>query len=215
MDNLESIEKFVRDGFVQQLQREFGCAVIPTPAADKANAIKQLAQGANVTYPYILATPGQVAANPNSYNSHRLSRQGLPVALSSDGRQYRVALLWPANFDYELTFVTNSYAGVPGKEMGVQQFVSRCLLCRRSGNLQFNVNYGLLSVSISYTMQESISFSPRENPAESETIYQVTCQITVHGYQSEEQLTTRGKIHTVLLTTEVAPQQQTGQFIPF
>lgn len=215
MAQLESIEKFVRDGFIQQLQREFGCAVIPTPAGDKAHVIKQLAQGKQITYPYIIAIPGQVSANASSYNSHRLSRQGVPVQLSTDGKQYQVARVWPANFDYELVFCTNSYAGVAGRVMGVQQFISRWMMVRRNGTLQFNVDYGLLKVSVSYIIPESVTFTPRENPAENESVYQVTCQITVNGFQSEEQLSTRGKINTLMLSTEIAPMQTEGHFIPF
>lgn len=214
MNKIESIEKFVKDGFVQQLQREFRCAVIPTTATDKATAIRKLAQGKQITYPYILASVTQVSVNLNGYNAHRLARQGVPVDLSSDGKQYRVARIWPASFEYELTFVTNSYNGT-NDTLGVQQFISRWMLCRRNGTLQFNVRYGLVSAAVSYAIPESVSLQPRENPTESETAYSVSCQLTLHGYQSEEQLSTAGKIHTVLLSTEIAPQQKGGQFIPF
>jgi hypothetical protein len=80
--------------------------------------------------------------------------------------------------------------------------------------LNFNIDYGLSRMTVTTTVSDSLAVPKRENPADTESIYQVVANITIHGYISEPSLQTRGRINQIVLAE--GPALQPGQqFFPF
>ena len=202
---IQPIDDLIKQGFAQQMIRQFRAQTIYTTSPDKLKTLQQLLGNDPVKYPYIFLNVQSTAPNTDSYNAHRLSRHGIPVSLNTDNNQIQMARIVPVNFEIEVTFVTNEYSG---DLTTVQGFVTRWLFARRNGALQFNVDYGLSQLSISYMLSDNISTPPRESPADGESVYQIVTTATVHGYVSEPELGTRGRINRIQLAEVSAEQLQ-------
>jgi hypothetical protein len=200
---IEPVDALVKAGFAQQMIRQFRAEASYTTAPDKLKALQQYLGNKTPTYPYIFLNVQSTAPNNDSYNAHRLSRHGIPVSLNTDNNQIQTARIVPVNFEIEVTFITNKYTG---ELDAVQGFVTRWLFARRNGALQFNVDYGLSQLSISYMLSDNVPTPPRENPADGESVYQVVTTATVHGFISEPELGTRGRVNRIQLA-EVSVEQ--------
>lgn len=202
---IQPVDALIRTGFAQQMTRQFRAKSFYTTSPDKLKALQQLLGNAPVEYPYIFLNVQSTSPNNDSYNPHRLSRHGIPVALNTDNNQLQMARVIPVNFEIEVTFVTNKYSGDLDS---VQGFVTRWMMVRRTGALQFNVDYGLSQLSISYMLSDNVPTPPRENPADSESVYQIITTATVHGYVSEPELGTRGRVNRIVLADVTDVQLQ-------
>jgi hypothetical protein len=208
------IDNFIREGFSQQITKQFRCPAIFVSSVDKLRNLQALQGNAPPKYPYIFLGVQSIAPNPESYNTNRIARQGIPVALNTDNNQYQLARLIPVNFEVEVAFTTNKYSGEDTDS--VEGFTRRWLFARRIGSLNFNIDYGLSQISVSYALNDSISIAPRENPTEQESVYVVTNTATIHGYVSEPELGTRGRINEIVLTEEhPLNAMSASQFLPF
>lgn len=202
---IQPVDDLVKTGFAQQMIRQFRAETVYVTSPDKLKALQVMLGNKPVKYPYLFLNVQSTSPNVDSYNPHRLSRQGIPVSLNTDNNQIQMARIVPVNFEIEVTFVTNQYSGDLST---VQGFVTRWLFARRNGALQFNVDYGLSQLSISYMLSDNVPTPPRENPADGESIYQVVTTATVHGYVSEPELGTRGKVNRIQLAEVSAAQLQ-------
>lgn len=208
---IQPVDNFIREGFSKQMTKQFRCPAIFTTGIDKLRVLKTMLGNKQPEYPYMFLSLQSVGPNTESYTTHRLSKQGIPVLVNTDNNQVQLARLIPVNFEVEVTFVTNKYSG---ELDSVEGFARRWLFARRIGSLNFNVDYGMTQLSISYSLGESVPFQPKENPAEQESVHIVVATATVHGYISEPELGFRGRINQILLT-ENPPVQDGGQFFPF
>jgi len=200
---IQPVDSFIKDGFLQKVIQQFRAQALYVTSPDKLKALQTLLNNATPKYPYLFLNVQSQAPNPNSYTSHLLSRQGIPVSLNTDNNQFQLARIIPTLFEVEMTFITNAYSG--GLE-SVEGFNRRWLLVRRNGAMQFNVDYGLSQLSISYQLGDSISIPARENPAEAESVYQVVTQATINGYVSEPVLGTRGRINNLQFGIKTSDQ---------
>ena len=155
-----------------------------------------------------------MAPNLDSYLNLSLLRQGIPVRINTDNNQAQLVRLVPTNFEIEVTYITNKYSGDLDS---VEGYVRRWLFARRNGSLQFNINYGMSQLSISYLLGDSVPIQPRDSPTDAESVYQVITTATVHGYVSEPELGTRGIINQIQLTDThpTAGSVSGAQFFPF
>jgi hypothetical protein len=141
--------------------------------------------------------------------SHKLARGGVPVSLNADNNQIQTTRLVPANFEIEVTYVTNKYSG-EGTD-SVEGYIRRWLFARRVGSMNFNVDYGLTQLSISYSITDSAPVPVRDNPADAESLYMFTSVITLHGFTSEPELSSVGRINQI----QLAHPAGSGQFFAF
>jgi hypothetical protein len=81
--------------------------------------------------------------------------------------------------------------------------------------MNFNVDYGLTQLSISYQLVDNIPITPRENPADRESVYVITTTATIHGFISEPELTSVGKINQIQLADSHPGAVSGAQFFPF
>jgi len=206
------IDNFIREGFAKHIQTQFRCPAIFVSSIDKLRNLQTLQGNSQPKYPYIFLAIQSITPNNDSYMTHRLSRQGIPVTLTDDNRQFHNARLIPAKFEIEVTYTTNKFSGDDTDSL--EGFTRRWLFARRIGSLNFNVDYGLSRVAISYTLGENVPVQPRENPAEQESVYVVNTTATVMGYVSEPELGQRGRINQILLSTDTPPPPK-SQFFEF
>lgn len=203
---IQPVDSFIREGVARKLTEQFRAPAIFVSAPDALKNLKLMLGNKQPEYPYIFLRQQSVAPNPDSYNAHRLVREGVPVQFSKN--QFSMARILPVNFMVELTFITNKQSGDLDS---VEGFTRRYLFMRRNGAMSFTVGYGMTSLPITYTLDESVTTSPRENPADAESIYTLVTNLTIHGYISEPSLGTRGRIQDIILSDKVPP----GHFKPF
>jgi hypothetical protein len=209
---IDPVDKFVRAGFEQHMQSQFRTPVIWTESPDALANLKAMLGNKQPEYPYIFLFESSTSPNTESYTTNRLARHGIPVTVNVDGKQFQTAKLLPTNFEIEVTFISNKYAGLDPDS--VNGFVRRWWFTRRNGALNFSIDYGLSRLTVTSTVSDSLAVPKRENPADQESVYQVVANITVHGYISEAALMTRGRINQIVLAD--APPLEPGQhFFPF
>lgn len=207
------IDALIREGFIKKLGSQFNVAAAFVSSPDKTRLIQRLQQK-ELKYPYMFLLEQQVTAASTRYSTNRLARQGVPVQLSADGKQYAMARVIPVDFDIEVTYVTNKYTGIDTDS--VNGFLRRWMFIRRNGSVNFTVNYGLTSFPVAYTAMESITLPPRESPADQEPVYQIVATLTVQGYVSEPMTGTRGRINEIILSDVVPTSGLPGEkFYPF
>ena len=212
---LQPIDNFVREGFAKQITSQFRCPAIFVSSPDKTRNLQTLLGNKIPEYPYIFLAVQSMAPNQDSYLNLSLLRQGIPVRINTDNNQAQLVRLVPTNFEIEVTYVTNKYSG---DLESVEGYARRWLFARRNGSLQFNINYGMSQLSISYLLGDSVPIQPRDNPTDAESVYQVVTTATVHGYVSEPELGTRGIINQIQLTDTHPPVEGSvsgTQFFPF
>ncbi len=197
---LQPVDSFIREGFTKKITEQFRAPAVIVSSPDKLRNLQLLMGNKPIVYPYIFLVATTLSANTDSFATNRLARQGVPVRVSTDNKQYELARILPANFEFELTFYTNQFSGGLNS---VEGFARRWLFNRRNGALLFTVNYGLTNLPVSYTVTESLTIPTRENPTDQESVYPCVGNIVLHGYVSEPVLATRGRINQVLLTDSV------------
>jgi hypothetical protein len=209
---IQPIDHMVLAGFQQRFQQVFGCAkCLFINANDKTKIIERIfGQGQPLEYPYAYFVIQSIGANNESYNSHAMSRRGIPVNLTS-GSTIQTVRVIPTNFIVEVTYVTNKFESV--EQGSVLAFVRRWLLARRIGYLKFSINYGRLQFGINQTMDESVNIPQRENIAENESSYTTVASATIHGYISEPVLGQKGRVTQVRVNSQVGGVTGTGTII--
>lgn len=204
---ISPIDDYIKEGFSQQMIEQFRCPAIFVSSPDKLRNLQTLLGNSQPSYPYIFLFVQSVGPNINSYATNRFARQGIRVALNTDNNQFQMARLIPVVFEIEVSFITDKMAS--DEVDSVNGFIRRWLFARRNGSLQFNVNYGLTSVSISYTLSDTVPIQPRESPTDQESFYTVVTTASVQGYVSEPELGTRGRINQIQLA-ETHPEVSPG-----
>jgi hypothetical protein len=217
MDQIQPVDALVRAGFAQKMTEQFRAQTSWTTSPDKLAALKALRGNTPVEYPYIFLTQQSLSPNHEGYVSHRLARYGVPVMVSDDEKVMHYARIIPQNFEIEVTFITNAYDG--NGLNTVDGFARRWHFALRNGFMHYRVNYGLTAVDITAMLNDTLSLPSRENPAETESVYQVVANATIKGYISEPELGSRQRVLEVEADARVATQlpQATGatQFFPF
>ena len=208
------IDNFIREGFAAHITKQFRCPAIFVSSTDKLRNLQTLQGNSQPKYPYIFLTVQNIQPNLDSYMTHKLSKQGIPVTLNSDNNQFLLARLIPVKFEVEVTYTTNKQSS--DNTDSVEGFTRRWLFARRIGSLNFNVDYGMTKVAISYSLGETVPYQPRENPADQESVYAVTTTAIINGYISEPELGTRGRINQIILTSgPPSAATDNSSFFPF
>lgn len=210
---IQPVDNFIREGFAEQIKKQFRCPAVFVSSVDKLRNLQALLGNKSPTYPYIFLSVQDTVADVDSYATNRLARHGIPVSLNADNHQVQTAKLLPVKFEIELIYTTNKYGGV--ETDSVEGFVRRWLAVRRNGSLNFNVDYGLTQMSISYQLVDTIPITPRENPADQESVYAITATATVHGFISEPELGSVGRINQIQLADGHPGSISGAQFFPF
>ncbi len=191
MSAIKPIEDFVFEGLTKRFQQVFGCVCIVTTANDKTQALARLFEGKPVQYPYMFIVPQTLGVNAEGYTTNQMARRGL-VVTTNEGQSQTVRMM-PANFEFEIEYVTNKYQGL--EQGSVLAFARRWLFSRRCGYLKFNIKYGRLALWIASTLAETVTLPQLENKVETESSYKATANLTVHGYISEPELGSQGVVN--------------------
>lgn len=211
---LQPVDYFALAGLAQKITQQFRAPAIYTTSPDQTRQL-QAVQGKTPEYPYIFLNVQSWSAASDRYNANRLSRAGVPVSINTSGNQYEMARVVPANFEVEVTFVTNTQSGSDASLNSVSGFARRWLFARRNGSLNFTVNYGMTDFAITCTLSESVPTPPRESATDQPTEYRSQTNLTLHGYVSEPVLGKRGRVQEIILSEEVPPIPPGAQYIPF
>jgi hypothetical protein len=195
---IQPVDDFVKQGFVKKLSEQFRAPASFSTSPDALKSLKILLGNKAPAYPYIFVKLQSVAASQDSYNSHDLIRTGLPV--QSSNRQTSMVRLLPVTMTVELTFITNKQSGDLDS---VDGFTRRYLFARRNGSLSFNIDYGSTRLPISYSLDEAVNVTSRDNPTDAESVYQIVTTASIRGYVSEPALGNRGRVQTVILDQKV------------
>jgi hypothetical protein len=200
---IQPIDYFIFAGFQKRFQQEFLCRCAFINQNDKTRILERIfGEGNPLTYPYAYFELQTISANDESYNANDFARRGLVINANTDST-FQTARILPANFEIDITFITNKFMGVePGS---VMSFTRKWLFARRFGYLKFSIDYGLQNINIGVTNGESISIPQRENVTESETKYELKVNSKIHGYVSEPVLGIKGNAQKINLTEQVAP----------
>lgn len=193
MSAIQPIENFVFEGLSKRMSQVFGCRCIHTNANDKTKTLARVFEGKPVVYPYMFLVMQSLSQNTESYTTNKMARQGVSLQ-SSEGQSNTVRMI-PANFEFEVEYVTNKFQSL--EQGSVLAFSRRWLFARRCGYLKFNIKYGRLALWISSTLGDSVTIPQLENKVETETSYKSTVNLTVHGYISEPELGTQGVVQDV------------------
>lgn len=212
---IPAIEGLILEGFQRAMAAQLSCPVVITTDIDELKQLKILQGNATPEYPYAFVEITSVGPNTASpYVSQRMLRDGVPVTYGTDGLQYRMARLYPTNFEFNLVFHSNKFADSSSSALA---FARRWLFTRRNGAANFSVDYGLTKVSVACTLNEQVTTPRKENQAETESVHKPSASGIVHGYTSEPDLGTRASIATVILSSK-HPTEYLGEghvFTPF
>lgn len=209
---IDPVEKFIRAGLSKKMTEQFRAPAIFVTSKDMVANLKAHLGNKQPTYPYLFLFISSVSADTDSYVTHRMARFGIPVLVNDDNKQLSMVKLAPTRFEIEATFVTNKYEGLDVDS--VDGIVRRWMFCRRNGDLNFKINYGLSDLAISFQMNDSLTIPQRESPADAEPTYQIVANLTLKGYVSEPAVQTRGRINEIVLG-DAPPLQPGQQFFPF
>ena len=189
---IDPVDKFVRAGFEQRMQSQFRAPAIWVQSPDALPTLKTMLGNRQPEYPYLFLYESGSSPNTESYPTNRLARHGIPVTMNQDGKQFQTVKVLPTNFEVEVTYITDKFQG---NEDSVDFFKRRWWFTRRNGALNFGIDYGLSKLTVTSTLTDSLQIPKRENPAETESVYTVTTNVTIHGWLSEALLMTRGRIN--------------------
>ncbi len=196
------IDDYVLEGFNQRFQQVFDCSqCLFTNEHEKTKIIQRIfGEGQPLEYPYAYFSMTAISANTESYNAHSLMRRGIVMNVNSEDTVQTVRII-PTNFELELHYITNKFDSVD--QGSVRAFARRWLLARRAGYLKFNIKYGRLSFGINLTLPDSVSIPSRDNIVEGTTDYDVSVNVTIHGYTSEPILGSYGKTNKINANTSI------------
>jgi hypothetical protein len=202
-DMIQPIDHFVLAAFQERFQQVFGCVKCAfINQNDKTKVLERLfGQGNPLSYPFAYFVIQSVGANNESYNPHYLMRRGWVVDVP-DSDQYVTVRVLPTNFELEVTYVTDKFDSV--EQGSVLAFARRWLLARRGGYLKSSIGYGQKQFGISVTVPESLNIPQLGNITETETKYEVTTNLTIHGYISEPTVGQKGRVNTINVTGQVS-----------
>lgn len=198
MDNaatkIQPLEYLVLTGFQQRFQQVFGCVQCAfINANDKTKILERLfGKGKPLAYPYATFEIKSYEENEESYNPHYLMRRGLVLNVDSSSTFHTVRII-PTNFEIEVVYTTNKFESVD--QGSVMAFARRWLLARRGGYLKTSVDYGRLQLGIGVEMPKQVQIPSRGNIVETETSFEITTNVVIHGYTSEPVLGTKGKVN--------------------
>ena len=141
----------------------------------------------------------------NSYPSRTLHRLGLIGKLNDSNNTYTVHRPIPADFDVEVTFITEDF-----KE--ILRFANKWAFVAVKKLLNFNLKYDdRINFSIRTELQTSIQLPEKENQVENINYYELKATLTIFGYMSEdipyEELEKRTKITSIAVRPVIYSQQ--------
>lgn len=199
---IQPIDNFVFIGFQQRFQQVFDCnQCLFTNEHEKTKILQRIfGEGEPLEYPYAYFSLTSISANTESYNAHSMMRRGIVINVNNENTVQTVRVI-PTNFELELHYVTNKFESID--QGSVRAFARRWLLARRAGYLKFNIKYGRLSLGVNLTLPDSISIPSRDNIVEGTTDYDVSVNLTIHGYTSEPILGTYGKTNKINANTSI------------
>jgi len=210
------VDQLVLAGFQQRFQQVFNCKCAYTNSHDKTKILDRVfGEGQTLEYPYAHFEIQSVAANKESYSTQMMLRKGLVVTVDSSSTVQRARVM-PANFDLQVTFVTNKFDSV--EQGSIIAFARRWVMAYRGGWLKFTINYGRLQFNVAVTMPESVTIPTLENIVETESAYSLVTTTTLHGYISEPVFAQGGKVNAVNVSMSVQginPKTISSQFFAF
>lgn len=209
---IEPIDSFIQAGFQKQLEKHFSCSCVYTTASDKTRTLSQIIKD-NPVYPYIFIVIQNLSQNLDSYPSAVLSREGIPVRVSTSQNQALTVTVLPTKFDLELTYISNKHNGLDTKS--VMGFARKWLMLRRLGQLSFNVNFGMQVLPVHCILGQDVPIQPRENATDGESVYQVVVTASINGYISEAQTDTIGVVSQIDVVQEIKSLMPNSKFTPF
>ncbi|QRE00275.1 hypothetical protein [Burkholderia phage BCSR5] len=199
------LEEFVLNGFASKFQQTFSCPMVVTNEHEKRKTLERLFGGKPIEYPYAFAAIESTDSAQYGYNAHYFVRRGIETVISEDGKSVATVRCMPLNFEMALEFHTNAFMGQLGDTNSVMTFIRRWNMAARAGYLKYTVNYGRLSFGINVTPSPSTTIPQKENISETENVYIVQANCTIHGWVSEPIMGNKGIIQEV--TEELAIQQ--------
>lgn len=196
------IEEFIFEGLRQRVSEVFQVRTINSNSSDEIQLLNRLKDTQQLEYPYAYFSLSAVSVAKETYRSHSMYRTGLNTQLidRQGTSTYNIKLL-PTDFVFEVRYVDNDFRRLIG-------FSKKWLFSSQAGFLKFSIDYGQ-SIDIALILEESINIPKREADPTNVQEYELTTQLTVRGYTSQEQLVPQGLVKEI--EVELATTDSSGQ----
>lgn len=197
------VDTLVTKGFNERFQQVFDCSRCAfVQANDKTKILERLfGQGKPLTFPYAYFVIRRISYGTDTWNPHQWARRGIIFAPPESG-SIRAARMVPADFEIEVTYVTDKFDSVTDQG-SVRSFVRRWMLAHRAGYLKFNIQYGRLMFRVGATLAKDITIPERENVTDNEIKLEINTSVTLHAYVSDPAVVERGFVEEFLVTEQI------------
>lgn len=200
----DPLEAWVYRGLYRQIRSVFGYNGAWLQSTDRQSALRKISgntagqseQPGSVKYPIFFLTLQSVGEDTERGNTRAMSRRGFPVALKEGTRNFFYVKVLPVIQRVQLEFVAQNYSDL-------SNFVSVLLHSRRSGWLNFNVQFGRTSFSITVRPDGEVSIPQREGSASDIKEYALQVGLEVRGFVSVPTLNEQAVISSVEIETVI------------
>ncbi len=177
---VQPIEDFIHAGLVARLKEVFDTPVLLVNATDEIQAIKKLAGGEKVKYPFLTLTLQNFTRTRDTYRAQPLLRRGIDTLLSTDNKQVLKVSLMPVDFVFEVTYRHNEFKKL-------LDFAKMWLFAGEAGYLKYTVLYGQ-EFDIHVALSEDLAIPKREANPDNVAEYPLVSTLTVKGFMSSNRL---------------------------
>lgn len=200
--SLVPVEEFVYSGLKKRIEEVFGVPAVICNATDEIQLLKRLRDVSNneVTYPYIFLSISTQGINKEGYRPRPMARSGVVTQVQGQlGQFVYVMRLLPTSTVFDVRYFDNDHARL-------MKFVKRWLFACQSGVLKYTVEYGR-ALDIAVFLEDNLTVPKREADPNNIPEHELTTQLTVNGYLSEDKPILRPLVKEVqveLATTDAA-----------
>jgi hypothetical protein len=196
----DPLESWVYRGLYRQIRQVFGFNGAWLQSTDRQAALRKISgntagqadQPMSVKYPIFLLTLQSVGEDTERGNTRAMSRRGFPVSIKEGTKNYFYVRVLPVIQRVQLEFIAQNYADL-------SNFTALLLHARRSGWLNFNVQFGRSSFSITVRPDGEVTIPQREGSATELKEYALQIGLEVRGFVSVPTLSEQTIISSVVI----------------
>lgn len=213
-EELRPVHELILVGFNQAINEHFGIKAAYVNSTDEMAVLQKIAGDQQIEYPLCVIKITNFQESTDSYSGRALRFKGIPVKVNDSLNQVISVRLFPVDIQCEVKFITNKFEGKESDS--ILSLVRKWLIAKSRNNIVFKVKYGRLWISITASLEGSLSAPVREAVTENESVYAMTGNATIKGYTSDTH--TQGFVDEVAMLEGlelVNSLTGKGQFIPF
>ncbi len=209
MAKIKPIEEFIISGLLHRYQQVFfGCRTILAASEENEKLnVSKLNGNDRIQYPYAILRITDVSYGTTGLiNDNYFGRHGVLIKSNEADKLGLAVRFIPATFEVECKFITNSNSQAI-------EYSKLWLFAYRFGHLNFNLNYGGLTIACNVTCSESVNIPQAVAKTEGMTEYIVVATATVHGYMSKPQLAKKPLLHDIKEVVSISGNNENAAFV--